>query len=137
MRYIKKFSSMQAMSPTAKDVIELCGNEDTGLEEIAESIQTDPAITMKVIQIANSSAFARGEPVTSAIDAVRRLGIKQICQCVLNIEIMDNFSSMTKGGDQSPAILGALDRGCDRVRADRARHTRHAPGPGAHPGAAA
>jgi HD-like signal output (HDOD) protein/DNA-binding response OmpR family regulator len=97
MRYVNKFADQQAMSPTAKDVIELCGNENATLEDIAESIQTDPTIAMKVIRIANSSAFSRGEPATSAADAVRRLGIMQICQCVMNIEIMDSFSKMDKG----------------------------------------
>ena len=55
-------------------------------------IRTDPAIAVKIIRIANSAAFARPEPVTTPLEAVRRLGLQQIRQNVINLEIMDNFS---------------------------------------------
>lgn len=51
--------------------------------EVAVTIQQDPAISAKVLQLANSAAFRRG-PVTASIDiAVQRLGSTLISRLVL------------------------------------------------------
>lgn len=89
---LNSFAELRAMSPTASKVIELTGSDDATLESIADAIRTDPAIAVKIIRIANSAAFARPEPVTTPLEAVRRLGLQQIRQNVINLEIMDNFS---------------------------------------------
>lgn len=89
---VESFAELQAMSPVASKVIELTGCDDATLETIAETIRTDPAIAAKLIRISNSAAFARPEPVTTPLEAVRRLGLKEIRQNVVNLEIMENFS---------------------------------------------
>ena len=92
---VREFSELRAMSPTASKVIELTGSEDATLETVAEAIRSDPAIAVKIIRIANSAAFARTEPVTTPLEAVRRLGLEHIRQNVINLEIIDTFSGQS------------------------------------------
>lgn len=89
---IDAFTDLRAMSPIASAVIELTSNDDATLESIADTIRSDPAISMKLIRIANSAAFARPEPVTTPLQAVQRLGLEQVRQNIISLEIMDNFS---------------------------------------------
>lgn len=88
-------SELKALSPTAARVLSLTNSAEASLESIASAIRNDHAIALKVIRVANSTAFSRGEPVTTLNDAVLRIGVQQIRQTVLNIEIMENFSQNT------------------------------------------
>jgi putative nucleotidyltransferase with HDIG domain len=89
---INSFADLRAMSPAAAAVMELISNDESTLESIADAIRSDPAIAMKLIRISNSAAFARPEPVTTPLEAVRRLGLEQVRQNIINLEIMENFS---------------------------------------------
>lgn len=86
-------AEIKALSPTAARVIALTGSADASLDAIAKAIRNDHAIALKVIRVANSTAFTRGEPVSTLNDAVLRIGVQQIRQTVMNLEIMENFSS--------------------------------------------
>ena len=92
---VREFVDLRAMSPVASAIIELTNCDDASLESIADTIRTDPAIAMKLIRIANSAAFARPEPVSTPLEAVRRLGLQQIRQNVINLEIMASFSGIS------------------------------------------
>ncbi|MEX0877074.1 MAG: HDOD domain-containing protein, partial [Phycisphaerales bacterium] len=86
-------AEIKALSPTAARVIALTGSADASLDAIAKAIRNDHAIALKIIRVANSTAFTRGEPVSTLNDAVLRIGVQQIRQTVINLEIMENFSS--------------------------------------------
>lgn len=88
-------AELKALSPTAARVISLTGSAEASLDAIAKAIRNDHAITLKIIRVANSTAFTRGEPVSTLNDAVLRIGVQQIRQAVINLEIMENFSSDT------------------------------------------
>ncbi len=91
----ESMAEIKALSPTAARVISLTGSAEASLDTVAKAIRNDHAIALKVIRIANSTAFSRGEPVSTLNDAVRRIGVQQIRQTVLNLEIMENFSADT------------------------------------------
>lgn len=55
----------------------------TGTREVAVTVQQDPAISAKVLQLANSAAFRRGPPTASIEAAVQRLGAALIARLVL------------------------------------------------------
>jgi len=87
-------AGLKALSPTVARVLALTNSQESSLDSITKAIRNDHAIALKIIRISNSAAFTRGgEPISTLHKAVLRMGSKQIRQTVLNIEIMDNFSS--------------------------------------------
>jgi HD-like signal output (HDOD) protein len=58
-----------------------------GAASIASTIALDPAISAKVLQLANSVYFGRGRRIDSIRDAVGRLGVNNILQLVLCTEL--------------------------------------------------
>jgi HD-like signal output (HDOD) protein len=57
-------------------------DERAGAWHVAEVIERDPALTVRLLRAANSAAFTRGQPVTSVAAAVSRLGrehVRTIC----------------------------------------------------------
>jgi HD-like signal output (HDOD) protein len=57
-------------------------DERAGAWNIADVIERDPALTARLLRAANSAAFSRGQPLTSVVSAVSRLGrehVRAIC----------------------------------------------------------
>lgn len=94
---VDEIANLKALSPTTARVLAMTRSSDSSLDAITKEIRNDHAIALKIIKIANSSAFAHGDPVTTLKDAVRRIGLVQIQQAVLNIEVMESFSADLAG----------------------------------------
>lgn len=94
---LKQCEDLEGLSPTVLRVLQLTGGEDCSLDEIAKAVANDPAMATKVLQIANSPAYARGGPVQSVHSAVLRIGAANVRQIVLNIGVVDQFSSPAFG----------------------------------------
>lgn len=66
---------------------------DAGLNEVAAIIERDAAISMKLIQLANSSMFAVAQRVESVRDATSYLGMNLVRMLVLSAEVHQGFSA--------------------------------------------
>lgn len=66
---------------------------DAGLKEVAAIIERDAAISMKLIQLANSSMFAVAQRVESVRDATSFLGMNLVRMLVLSAEVHQRFSA--------------------------------------------
>lgn len=52
------------------------------LEEVTELLRRDPALTARLIAMANSAAYARAEPATSLEEAVACIGFREVYRLV-------------------------------------------------------
>jgi HD-like signal output (HDOD) protein len=68
--------------------------EDVDLTEIAEEIETDPALTARVLQQANSSLFRLMRPVATVRDAVMVLGLNKVRALVLAMAMNNSFKGV-------------------------------------------
>ena len=75
-------------------VLELLRNPEADFGEIAEHLMWDPAMTLKVLQLANSSAYGASRPIQDVQHAIGFLGRSVLEQIVLGV-----------------AVRGALPRG--------------------------
>lgn len=64
-----------------------------GVNEIAQIITVDPALAGYCIRVANSAAYAGGEPVSNVRDAVNRMGIDATRDFVLAHAVRNLFAS--------------------------------------------
>lgn len=86
--------SDQLPSPrgVALAVLELSRRENVTLGEIARVVQTDPALSSRLIKLANTgSQIAR--PVVSLQEAVVRLGMASVRQLALGFSLLDQYRS--------------------------------------------
>ena len=84
---------LRALSPVVQEVLSLTGSERCSIEQVAKAISRDHAIALKVLKLANSAVYTRGEPVDSVKTAVMRIGLQEIRQAVLNIAVVEQYSS--------------------------------------------
>jgi HD-like signal output (HDOD) protein len=65
-------------------------------ETIARIIQTDPAITAKIVKAANSSFYGGSAPVDTCSQAIIRLGMSVTHSLVVNYTLRDLFQTKSK-----------------------------------------
>ncbi|MBN2375610.1 MAG: HDOD domain-containing protein [Sedimentisphaerales bacterium] len=86
-------NELKALSPTVTQVLKLTQSARCSIDQVVKVIKQDHAISLKILKLANSAAYTRGEPVDTVQKAVMRIGLSQIRQTVLNITVVDQFSN--------------------------------------------
>lgn len=72
----------------------LLDDPDTTLSELANTIGRDPALTARLLQLANSAFFALQAPVYSISEAVSRIGLGRLQNLVLATEVIRHFEGI-------------------------------------------
>ena len=75
-------------------VLLLCQRDDVTSQELAYAIQADPALSSRLIKLANSPAAHQVRPIISVVDAVAVLGINTVRQIVLALSLVDGSRNM-------------------------------------------
>ena len=71
-------------------------NEMSGLRDIGQIIERDPALTARLLRVANSAAFSRGDPVTNIGAAVGRLGMGHVRSLCLAVGVVRAFGESSQ-----------------------------------------
>ena len=74
----------------AMRVIELTRKDDVTNQEIARAIKSDPALSSRIIKVANALVAYQTRPIVSIVDAVTVLGLNTVRQLVLGLSLMDS-----------------------------------------------
>lgn len=116
--------SLPSLPGVAVRVLELTGNPDVSMHEIAESVQQDQALSGKVLKTVNSSYYGLTTRCGSIDRAMGYLGINTVKSLVLGFSLVEVTNA---GGDDSGfdttahwrrAVLGSA---CARILSERLR----------------
>ena len=121
---LREVSELRALSPTVTNVLRVVSRPDSSIDSIVRAVRADHAIALKIVKIANSSAYVRGEPVCSVDKAVVRIGTQSIKQAVTNIGIIEQFSTSTVIPGMSSSDFWEHAIGVAILSAEIARLTR-------------
>jgi HD-like signal output (HDOD) protein len=82
--------------PTPKGVAlalaQACRREDVRLDEIASLVRTDPALSGRLLALANTAALG-GRALASADEAVVRMGLTRVSQLALAFSLIDQHGA--------------------------------------------
>lgn len=67
---------------------------DVSMVNIAEVIEADPALSIRVLKLANSAFFSLPGQVASILEAIRYVGIQHVQDIVLATEVMQRFDAI-------------------------------------------
>jgi HD-like signal output (HDOD) protein len=76
-------------------------NPDVGVREVAPIISDDLGMSAKILSLANSAFFGRGQPVTTVRGAISYLGMNTIKELVLSVEVFRLFEDSIAGSGLS------------------------------------
>ena len=94
---LRKLKADSLVLPTLPEVAmrvqEVVGRDDTSLKDVADIIGQDPAISARIIRVANSAIYSRGVPAGTVNAAISRIGLSQIKAIVTSIAMEQLFIS--------------------------------------------
>jgi diguanylate cyclase (GGDEF)-like protein len=91
---------LPTLPAVAIQVLELTRDPAVSIEDLSYTLARDPVLAAKLLRLANSSLFRRGDPVTTLLDAAIRLGLKTVKLMALSFTLTDAIQSTNgKGGD--------------------------------------
>ncbi|MCC6407015.1 MAG: diguanylate cyclase [Planctomycetes bacterium] len=69
-------------------ILELTSREDYSLGDLARTLQTDPALTGRILRLANSSDKAGAQPAKTVHEAAMRLGVRTVRSVALGFSLV-------------------------------------------------
>ncbi|NOZ40701.1 MAG: HDOD domain-containing protein [Planctomycetes bacterium] len=88
---VSRARSLYSLPAVAAEVIQLTSNPQVNTLALKECIQTDPALTAKILRVVNSSLFGLSREVCDLNQALALLGTKPLKLLVLGFSLPDNL----------------------------------------------
>lgn len=93
-------ASEQLLLPSLPDVAmhirSECDRDDASSQNIADIISQDPALAVRLLQVANSSLYRTRQPVDSLYTAVTRLGLRMVRDIILTLSLKQLYQAQNK-----------------------------------------
>ena len=83
--------TLPSFPQVAAKLLEVSKNDTAPLEEVAKIVETDPGISIRVLELVNSAFYGLSRKVTSLSDAVVILGLDEIKKLALGIAIFEKI----------------------------------------------
>jgi HD-like signal output (HDOD) protein len=72
-------------------LVKMASDDNCSAKELAELIEKDPSLAVRVLKLANSSFFQSGQPIASLNQAVVKLGFNQLRIMALSLSLREIF----------------------------------------------
>ncbi len=86
---LKACGNLPSPTGVALEIIRLSQNPDTDIEELVRPVQSDPALTARLLKLANSAQEASYAPIISVKQAIIRLGSCVLARLTLTLSVLD------------------------------------------------
>ena len=76
--------------------------KEPSVQEVSHLLEQDPALSLRILSVANSAFYNRGKETTSVRQAMMRLGFAEIRRLAVAAMVVDNYKDFCGG---SPALF--------------------------------
>src|SRR5262245_25709212 len=95
---LRELDSLPTLAAAATRLLEITSADDADLGEVIRLIETDPAMTAKVLSLCSRAALGVAQPVTTVQRAVVMLGLEAVRAAVLSVQVVDWMKATTRAG---------------------------------------
>ena len=89
--YVKKIDKLPTIPAIAHEILNLIGDDNVSVKKIESILENDPAISGKILSVANSAFFGTKQAVKTLDNAIMRIGFNNVKNIALGISIMTVF----------------------------------------------
>lgn len=101
IRHRLLLARLPAMPEILLKLLDLCQTDEAGMAELALLVEKDPAITAKVMTIANSAAYRRDQASTNLLQALDMLGTDMLKVLVISESVQQLLKAFPHAGEVS------------------------------------
>ena len=103
-KLVSNLSSLPSLPVHYENIMRELQSEDPSLQKIGEIIESDVAMSAKILQLVNSAFFGLVRHVSSPIEASKFLGLDVIKTLVLTTGVFSQFDEAAVGGNRLQSI---------------------------------
>jgi len=97
-RFVSGLSSLPSVPAIYQELREKLASPEASVESVGETLQRDPAMTLKLLQLVNSAAFGLGRQITHPTQAALLLGLETIKTLTLWLQVFKNAPKVAVPG---------------------------------------
>ena len=96
--FLSSCTALPSLPAVVINIIEASKDPDISLSDVAEILQVDPALSAKLLKIANSPLYAGRRNITNLLDALTLLGLNASLMISLSFSLVSSLSSSSDTG---------------------------------------
>jgi signal transduction histidine kinase len=108
---LKELEYLPTLSVVATRILHLASADNVSIKEIVRVIESDPALTTRLLALCRRAAYRTRNPITTVEMAVLMLGVEAVRSLVLSVAIFDWTSGTTEAYRRQGAVGNATGRG--------------------------
>jgi len=86
---LRRSGQLPSPKGVALAVMDICSRDDATIDAIARVVQTDPALSGRLLRLANAASMAGGRPVLAIPEAISRLGMAAVRQVAMAFSLVN------------------------------------------------
>jgi len=94
----ERIGNLPTLPDIALKLLELTGDDDASIKELVQVISHDPAISSRVLKVANSAYYGFTWQITALDQAIPLLGLEMVRSLALSMKVFDYFRGIKSGG---------------------------------------
>ncbi len=95
---ITRIDNLPSLPAVVAEILRLSRSDDVSMEQLADVIQTDPALAAKLLRLVNSSLFGLSHEITSIRQAITLLGLRTVEMVAVGFALADAIGTRIDGG---------------------------------------
>ena len=108
---LKELDHLPTLPSVATRILRLAAADDVQIKEIVRIIESDPALTTRLLALCRRAAYRTRHPITTIEMAVVMLGVEAVRSLVLSVEIFDWTTRATDTYRHEGAVSAATAKG--------------------------
>lgn len=96
-QFIERTGQLYSLPAVAMEVLRLTDQETVDAKQLKDCIERDPALTTRILRVANSSLFGPSRPITDLAQALALLGTRPLKMLVLGFSLPKELFSGIAG----------------------------------------
>ena len=93
LSYVQNITDLPTIPIVAQEILGIVNDDLISLDKLNKIIEKDPAISAKVLSVANSALFGVNDPAATTSNALLRIGFDNIKNIALSISLMTVFDT--------------------------------------------
>jgi diguanylate cyclase (GGDEF)-like protein len=98
MKRLQRCKTLPSMPAVAMEVLRLCRQRDFHMRDLAQIISRDPALSAKVLKVANSAFYGVAREITTVNQAVMWLGVQSVRTLALSFGLVRSRTGKKREG---------------------------------------
>ncbi|MCA9471331.1 MAG: GGDEF domain-containing protein [Nitrospirales bacterium] len=99
---LSRCSTLPSPPQVASELIELANVPDTEIQDVVKILQKDPALSLKILRVANSPMYANQRKIATLDQATLTIGLNGILALALSFSLVKSFRSEKTAGLDYP-----------------------------------